>query len=212
MIQLKITSKKKHVAFFAFVIILSIFAFIFTKYYEKIERERKLEARFDRFMGYYYPYLKDIADASSIYKRMEISLMYDYLKNKRGRYIHENVNYYDGGMFSMQDEFTLMTFLKRADMLNIARCSGPINFASESRCQEQREFFRIIYSVKELLAVNIYDESLALYGTYQRVHEQIDSLDFEIKKGLNGLAKYKNASMRVDLNSISNSDYELDSY
>ena len=67
--------------------------FYVAKYRKEQEQNRKLEARFDKFMGYHYPYLEQIARASNIYSRQQISLMYDYLKNHKGRYINENLSY-----------------------------------------------------------------------------------------------------------------------
>lgn len=209
---MKKISKKKYLAFFLFVILLSILAFMCIKYYEKIEKERKIEARFDRFMGYYYPYLKDIAEASNLYKRMKVSLMYDYISYRKGRYVYENVNYFDGGTFSMQQELSLMSFLEESKMLYFARCYGPIDCATKSRVREKRECLRVLYSVKELLAVDIYDNNIALYGRHEDVRNTIDSLNSEIQQSLYNLSKYRESAVRINLNSISESDYNLDNY
>lgn len=72
--------------------------------------------------------LENIARASNIYSRQQISLMYDYLKNHRGRYINENVRYYDNGeLFSMRENFDLMTLFQNAKLLYFARSTGPIS-------------------------------------------------------------------------------------
>lgn len=181
-------------------------------YYEKIERERKIEARFDRFMGYYYPYLKDISEASNIFKRMKISLMYDYISYRKGRYVYENVNYFDGGTFSMQQEHSLMSFLEESKMLYIARCYGPIDCATKSRVREKRECLRVLYSVKELLTVDIYNDNLVLYGNHEKVRNTIDSLNLEIQQGVHNLSKYRESTSRKDLKSINESDYNIENY
>ena len=114
---------------------------------EKKETERRLEARFDKFIGYYYPYLRDLSDAAAIYKLMQTSLMYDYLSYHKGRYINENVNYYYGGSFSMRDYSELVSFLEKAKMLYVCRAYGPIDSAPLSREEDRNSCHIILNSI-----------------------------------------------------------------
>lgn len=177
----------------------------------KQNEERRLEARFDKFMGYFYPYFKDFSNAASIYKRMKISLMYDYLANHKGRYINETVNYYDGGVFSMADEFRIREFLDYSTMLYSSRAFGPISSAPTSRENERFTSYLLFDAIRQLLRVNIYDDNIE-YDTAEQIEETLDSLNLEIQTNFKNLNKYRNSSKKIDLNTISDSDYDLNNY
>lgn len=189
--------------------------FYVAKYRKEQEQNRKLEARFDKFMGYHYPYLEQIARAFNIYSRQQISLMYDYLKNHKGRYINENVSYYDNGeFFSMRENCDLMTFFENARLLHVARSTGPIYCAPSSRFSEYKAFHDILDASQGLSirGINIFDDNIALYNKADIVRDKIDSLNLCIQSSIYALRKYKNREKEIDLNSIPESDFDLDNY
>ena len=194
-----------------FVVTIIGISSIVYKNNEKREAERRLEARFDKFMGSYYPYLNDLSDAAAIYKLMQTSLMYDYLAYHKGRYINENVTYYFGGSFSMRDHFELENFLGKAKMLYICRAYGPIDTAPPSREEDKKSCFRIIKSIEQLLDVDIYDENID-YGTENLKRDLLDSLNLEIQSNFLKLIKYKVSGPRIDMNAISEFDYDIKNY
>jgi len=198
----------------AFVVIASlIFAIVLVqKHNGKIEEEKRLEARFDRFMGYLFPYLKEYAYAADIFKRMQISLMYDHIKNRRGRYINEIVNYYDGGYFSMY-EYTQWEFkLEQAKMLYFSRPYLVTEADLKSRNDERIALIKILDAIRRMLQEDIYDDDISIYDLTKRKQNILDSLNFEIQSNFHGLIKYNNLSPKIDLNSINESDYDLSSY
>lgn len=189
--------------------------FYVAKYRKEQEQNRKLEAQFDKFMGYHYPYLEKIARASNIYSRQQISLMYDYLNNHRGRYINENVRYYDNGeLFSMRENFDLMTLFLYTKLLYFARSTGPIYCAPPSRFSECKAFHDILDATQRIGigGINIFDDNIALYDRADIVRDKIDSLNLCIQSSIYTLRKYKNKEKEIDLNSIPESDFDLDNY
>lgn len=197
------------------ICLLSGAVFYVAKYRKEQEQNRKLEARFDKFMGYHYPYLEQIARASNIYSRQQISLMYDYLKNHRGRYTNENVRYYDNGeFFSMRENFDLMTLFQNAKLLYFARSTGPIYCAPPSRFSECKAFNDILDATRRMGigGINIFDDNIALYNKADIVRDKIDSLNLCIQSSIYALRKYKNSVKEIDLNSIPESDFDLDNY
>ena len=185
---------------------------IVIKHHKEKETERRLEARFDKFMGYHYPYLKEISNAASIYERMQISLMYDYLTKHKGRYINEIVNYHDGGSFSMSEEFKLGRFLEQSSMLYFGRAFAPIETAPLSREKEKLFFYKILDTTSKLIKVDIYDDNIGLTETAEKKREFLDSLNMEIQSNFHSLVKYKDSSTKIDLNTISESDYDINNY
>lgn len=166
-------------------------------------------------MEYHYPYLENIARASNIYSRQQISLMYDYLKNHRGRYINENVRYYDNGeLFSMRENFDLMTLFQNAKLLYFAHSTGPIYCAPPSRFSECKAFHDILDATQRIGigGINIFDDNIALYNKADIVRDKIDSLNLCIQSSIYALRKYKNSEKEIDLNSIPESDFDLDNY
>lgn len=205
-------NKRKYFIVIALITLLIGTFFCLVKCHKESEKERQLNARFDRFVGYYYPYLKEIASAADIYKRMQISLMYDYYENQNGRYIYETVRYYDGGgYFSMREHFKLEKFLRQAELLTFCRAYGPINAGTTSREKEKTACYKILWTSSELHNFDIYDEDVARYGV-QRSHEILDSLNLEIQNSLLVLADYKKYRQKIDFNYISEADYDLSNY
>lgn len=196
----------------ALVAVLAGVSVIMVKQQKKKETEHRLESRFDKFMGFYYPYLKDISDAAAIYKLMETSLMYDYLSYHKGRFIDENVNYYYGGFFSMRDYNNIRKFLEEMRMLYACRAYGPIDTAPPSRIKEKESCYRILNTMGKLLSVDIYDSEIGMNGLAERKREILDSLNLEIQSSYLELIKYKVSGPRIDLNTISEVDYNLNSY
>ncbi|MBR5697324.1 MAG: hypothetical protein IKX44_01700 [Prevotella sp.] len=196
----------------ALLAVLISVSIIVVKHQKEKETERRLEARFDKFMGYYYPYLKEISNAARIYERMQISLMYDYLTNHKGRYIYEIVNYHDGGAFSMSEEFKLGRFLDQSSMLCFGRASAPINSAPLSRENEKMHFYKILDTTSKLIKVDIYDDNIGLNKTAEQTREFLDSLNLEIQSNFHSLVKYRDSSAKIDLNTISESDYDINNY
>lgn len=192
----------------AIIIVLAGAIVLVVKNNEYKESERKLEARFDKFMGYFYPYLNDISKAADIYKRMQISLIYDYTLHQKGRYIYEDVSYYDGGTFSMRDYSFIEKILEQASNLFFYRAYGPIQEAPQSRIEERFSLYKILNAAKELFLADIYNDDIALQS---RV-ENVDSLNMEIQFNMHSLIKYKNSSPTIDLNSISEAEYDLNNY
>ena len=193
------------------VILLAVIVFCLVKHNEELKKEKRLDARFDKFMGYYYPYLKDIADVADIYKRMQISLMYDYIVNQDSRFIDETVKYYDGGgYFSMREHYKLEKFLRQTELLTFSRAYGPINAGTSHREKEETACSKILWLARELHNFDIYDEDVATYGV-QKSHEILDSLNLEIQNSIRILADYKNDN-KIDLNYISEADYDLNNY
>ncbi len=174
--------------------------------------ERKLEARFDRFMCYYYPYIKDISNAANVYTRMKISLMHDYYENKKGRYIHETVNFYDGGSFSLKDEFMIFRFLEKSKWIDICKAFEPIKSAPSSRDDEKLSCMRILYSLSELLEVDIYEDECEEYDVIEKKQDLLDSLNIVIQSNFHSLKKYKTSKAKIDLNYISEDEYDLKNY
>lgn len=207
-------SNKKILYSIIAIVSITILAFVGIKQYKFYEKEKKLEARFDKFMVYYYPYLDDIAHAANIYTRQQVSLMYDYMTNQRGRYIHENVGYYDGdGYFSMRENFNIMVFLQQSQIYYFCRASGPVgNGAPRSRYEERNEFERVFQSARSLEHFNIYVDDINYYGRADKIKAILDSLNFEIQSGLHNLRKYRNSGPKIDFNLISDADYDLKNY
>lgn len=205
--------KKKTILLISTVaaVLLAVSVFCVIKHNAEIKKEKQLDARFDKFMGYYYPYLKDIADAADIYKRMQISLMYDYIATRDGKYIYETVKYYDGGgCFSMREHNNLYKFLGQAELLNFSRTFEPINAGTSSREKEKTACSNILWSARALHNFDIYEDDIALYGV-QKSHEILDSLNLEIQNNIRCLDAYKNSN-KINLNYISESDYDLNNY
>ena len=196
----------------ALVAVLVGVSVIIVKQQKKKETEHRLESRFDKFMGFYYPYLKDLSDAAAIYKLMKTSLMYDYLSYHKGRYIDENVNYYYGGYFSMRDYITIREFLEQAKMLYVCRAYGPIDSAPPSREEDKESCYRILNTVGKLLSVDIYDDNIGINRLEERKREFLDSLNLEIQSSFLNLIKYRVSGPRMDLNTISEVDYNINSY
>lgn len=179
---------------------------------KKVEKERKMEARFDKFMGYYYPILADMAQVSDVYRRMQISMMYDYIKYNKPRYAGDYVSYFDGGCFSTRTLFNYMFFLKSWCILNATKSFTVIGRPSKSRRKECKACRNILQSVVKMLNVDIYDGDLIRDGKQEKVHELLDSLNYEIQSGIMTLSRYKNNSTRIDLNDIPESEYDLSNY
>lgn len=199
------------------LITMSLFAFCVIlwgaiDHKKNVKEKHQMEARFDKFMGYYYPILEDFAKASDIYKRMEISLMYDYISYGKGRYIDEIVNYYDGGSFSMRDHFNLMRFLDSSTGLYASRSCALIRQAPDSRREEAIACNNILDCAKELAHTDIYDSDIALYEKQEKVKDLLDSLNFEIHLGVHNLSKYKKQSTRININDIPEYEYDLANY
>lgn len=195
------------------IIVLTIIGgsiFLIVHHKNQIKNE-KLEARFDRFMGYYYPYLENITKAAEIYKRMQISLMYDYIKYNRGRYIYETVPYYNGGYFSMRDLDNVENILDHADMLYVSRTINPIYEAPKSRYNERYACLSVIYDARDLCKVDIYDENIGINGNAKRTEEVFDSLYIDMMSNFYSLSKYK-TTYKKDLNSISDFEFDLNNY
>lgn len=174
--------------------------------------EHRLEARFDKFMGYYYPCLKDISNAASIYKRMQLSLMYDYRMNHKGRYIYETVPYIDGGSFSMRDLDKVRQHLSTAGLLHSGRSYGPIESTPPSRIKERIACDKVLFTTNEMLSVDIYDENIDMPETVERIHDVLDSLNIEIQMAFLKLKKYRNANSKISINSIREYDYDINNY
>lgn len=186
--------------------------FLFFKIYENNENERKLEARFDKFAGYFYPHLKEISEASNIYKRMQISLMYDYLEQKKGRFAYETVRYYDGGVFLVKDHINIMFFLQNSTNKLTFKTSYILNTAPVSRHKERNAIFKIINSARALTKVDIYIDDYDIQSVAAGTKETFDSLVSEIQGNLYLLSKYKNKKDKLDLSQIKDSDYDLNNY
>lgn len=195
---------------FAFFILVTFF-FIY-KVYEKNNNEKKLEARFDKFAEYFYPHLKEISEASNTYKRMQISLMYDYLEHKKGRFVYETVRYYDGGIFSMKDEFNIMLFLENTTNLFVHKAMSPINNAPNSRNMERDAVWNILNSARALAKIDVYIDDYDIYSAASRTKETIDSLVLDIQGNLHSLSKYNNSKIKLDLGQISDAEYDLSNY
>lgn len=196
---------------FTFSILVTIF--IFYNVYENNNNGKKLEARFDKFAEYFYPHLKEISQASNTYKRMQISLLYDYMQHKKGRFAYETVNYYDGGQFLMKDEINIMIFLKNTtNSMFFLKAMSPINNAPESRNMEKDAVWNILNSAKALAETDVYIEDYDIYSAASRTKETIDSLVLDIQGNLHCLSKYNNSKIKLDLSQISDSDYDLSNY
>ena len=194
------------ILFIAFI----VGAFCISKHIEKKENNRRLEARFDKFLGYLYPDFKYISYASNIYCRMQVSLMYDYLKNKRGRKIDEMVKYYDGGYFSMREMSHWELVLEQYRNMGVWRVFGPIMTAPPSRLKERLACYRIFWPIDELLYVNYYE--LDSNETVQNKEKIIDSLNMVIQCNFYSINRYRNISPKRDLNTIPDYEYDLNNY
>ena len=153
--------------------------------------------------------MKEISDASNVYRRMKVSLLYDYYQNHRGRYINETVNYYDFGSFSMNDYINYETFLRQADILSACRASFPIENAPQSRKKERLAWQRFFQDIRQLVA---FDYELWEKETLEQTKEKIDSLNLELQSSFFELIKYRDANHIESLNSIIESDYKIDNY
>ena len=60
--------------------------------------------------------------------------------------------------------------------------------------------------------INIFDDNIALYNKADIVRDKIDSLKLCIQSSIYALRKYKNREKEIDLNSIPESDFDLDNY
>jgi len=211
-----LTNKTARIIVPAIIVLTVIGGAVFLIVHHKNQiKNEKLEARFDKFMEYHYPYLENISKAASYYSRMQISLMYDYLKNNRGRYINETVPYYDGGFFSMRDHLKVEDIVEHAMNLYISHSSLPMREAlyghPSSRFDESLAWYKIILTANELRHVDIYDDDFRYNGKSKQVEETIDSLYIVIKNSLYSLSKYKNSSNK-DLNWISEEEFDLNNY
>ena len=143
---------------------------------------------------------------------MLISLMYDYLANHKGRYIYENVHYFNGGVFSMREFCTLEDYLNQTGMIYAGQAFFPIAAGPNSRNDEKKAFYTIFNSVKRLMQVDIYDSNIGISITPEQIENDIDSLNTEIQYNFYNLNKYKNPNSKRNLNSIRESDYDLNNY
>lgn len=166
-------------------------------------------------MEYHYPYLENISKAASYYSRMQISLMYDYLKNNRGRYINETVPYYDGGYFSMRDLYKVEDIVEHATNLYNSHSSLPMREAlygsPSSRFNDSYAWYTIIWTAYSLRRIDIYDDNYRYNGKAKQVEDTIDSLYVVIKSSIYSLSKYKNSS-KIDLNFINEEEFDLNNY
>lgn len=175
------------------------------------KEEQQLEARFDRFMGYYYPYLQDIAKAAEVYKRMQISIMYDHLKYHKDRYIDDYISYYDGGSFSLREHHYNEQILSYATLLYIARACEPIKTAPKTRIKERNSCLWMLETAEKFTKLNVYDDDIRIKGTTNRIIEVYDSLYVDLISDFHNLTKYKHANKK-DINQILDEEYDLNNY
>lgn len=202
----------RYILIASILVSILISTFMVIKHHKQVERDRQLEARFDRFMGYLYPSLKEISEAAYAYKRIQISLMYDYIANRKGRYVYETVKYYDGGYFSMKEFGRLEMILLKANMLLNSQLYTPIYQAPPSRIKERDACHHILYTIEPLRHVDIYDYDIAAKEKTKQVEELFDSLNMVIQSNFFSLIKYKDKFTSIDLNSINEAEFDLNNY
>ena len=174
------------------IILASLIGFGIYQAYSYHKLQNKREAYFDHFMNYWYSFYEQYNEDVEIYTRMKKSIILDYIRTGKGRYIDEQVPLYGGGTFSMSQHFNIDRLLNGWWIAH--KAIGPIKLAPESRKEEWWAFWQIYCSGRQLSQIDEYDENLALDINYlQFTFNQIDSLSNEIHKGFITLERYKNS-------------------
>ena len=200
---------KKSVIIIASVIIVLIGSGIIYKAREQSIKQEKLEKRFDKFMSMFYPYLVRYSNDIDLYTRMQISLMVDYRNNHKGRYIYENVDFYDGGRFSLRNEAMVEQEIRRIESLSISMFASPIEYGPRSRITEKRCFYHIFSAGRQIKNIYIYETD----KDERDIIREYDKIKDEVRATVLKLQKYEvNNNEFVDPNQIPDKDYDLENY
>ena len=78
--------------------------------------------------------------------------------------------------------------------------------------KDKESCYRILNTVGKLLSVDIYDDNIGINRLEERKREFLDSLNLEIQSSFLNLIKYRVSGPRMDLNTISEVDYNINSY
>lgn len=199
------------------IVLLAFLGFVGYKVYSENKKQAKLEARFDRFMNYWYPIVEQYSNDMDIYARMKKGVIMDHINYHQGRYINDVIQLYGGGYFSIRQYSNIEREIELFGFGISPMASSPISAAPYSRGSEKEAFFNIFRCGTQLNKIDDYESELEYdYDYREKVFNKIDSLSNEVRKNLLILKDYKrSSSASADLNILNNipdSEYELNNY
>lgn len=208
-------NKKTSLIGIVVIILASLIAFGIYKSHTHHKIQTKKEACFDHFMNYWYSFYEQYDANVELYSRMKKGTILDYIRNRNGRYIYEQVPLYGGGTFLMRQYFNIDQLFSGWWIAH--RAVGPIESAPDSRKEERWAYWHIYNCGRHLSRIDDYDENLATDTDYlEYTFNQIDSLSHEIHRGFLMLERYRTSKIRNTdintLNNISDSEYEFENY
>ncbi len=207
---MSITKKQSIPIVITLVFTLSLLAFCAKCTFEKYQENKKLEARFDHFMNILYPYLAEYHNRIVDYVKMQKSIM--LCPYKHHLYAYDYVKYYDGsGSFLMRNEIQTDIELNHLSMIFISgKVNGPIDARPSSRDDDYWNYISLIRSKSNLdkYRLTIYDDDVDIDLMFQK----LDSISNNAHTKFLSLSRFNTTLDLVDLNSIPEKEYSLESY
>lgn len=197
----------KKIVILVSICILILLVPICTISIKEYKHEQKVAARFDYFMKVFYPYLEEYYHGLEVYTKMELSIK--QCPYKEDLYIDDEVKYYDdSGRFKVKEQDFLWEKLVYLQALFVgSRASSILKVTPKHRRLESSSYHTIVWCslMNDNLAYNdnIDIDSAATY--YQNALS-------EMRKALDQLEKYKVYLMKINVDDIHDSYYDLENY